>query len=198
MQHYALRGAALVMGAALSFLILPTRESRPNADGPPVGHTGGFGEPTCQHCHLGNPLNAPGGMLGVDGIPAAYMPNERYRITLVLQSDDMGAAGFQAALRFSGGDLAGMQAGRLEPYDTRVVVRTDHSTGIEYAQHTALGGSVEPGALTDWSFFWTAPREGGVVLLHAAANSGNGDNSPLDDLIYTIQETTRAAATPSR
>ncbi len=139
-------------------------------------------------------------MLGVEGIPAVYTPNERYRITLVLQSEDMGAAGFQAALRFSGGDLAGTQAGRLEPYDTRVVVRTDHSTGVEYAQHSAPGSTVEPGVLAVWSFFWTAPapREGGVVLLHAAANSGNGDNSPLDDLIYTIQETTRAAATPSR
>ncbi len=109
------------MGTALWFLIPSTRGSRPNADGPPIGHTGGFGEPTCQGCHLGNQLNAPGGMLGVEGIPAAYTPNERYRITLVLQSEDMGAAGFQAALRFSGGDHAGTQAGRLEPYDLRVV-----------------------------------------------------------------------------
>ncbi len=198
MQPYTFCGAVLVTGTALSFLIPPTRGSRPNADGPPPGHTGGFGEPTCQHCHLGNQLNAPGGVLGVEGIPAVYMPNERYRIILVLQSEDMGAAGFQAALRFSGGDHAGMQAGRLEPYDTRVVVRTDHSTGIEYAQHSARGGIVEPGALAVWSFFWTAPREAGVVLLHAAANSGNGDNSPLEDLIYTIRETTRAASTPSR
>ncbi len=181
------------MGAALSFLIPPTLDSRPNVDGPPVGHTGGFGEPTCQNCHLGNPLNAPGGILGVEGLPAAYRPNERYRITLVLQSEDMGAAGFQTALRFWGGDHDGMQAGRLEPYDTRVVVRTDHSTGVEYAQHTGPGSMVEPGALAVWSFFWTAPREEGVVTLHAAANSGNGDNSPLEDLIYTIQETTRAA-----
>ena len=126
------------------------------------------------------------------------MPNERYRIILVLQSEDIGAAGFQAALRFSGGDHAGMQAGRLEPYDTRVAVRTDHSTGIEYAQHSAPGGIVEPGALAVWSFLWTAPREAGVVLLHAAANSGNGDNSPLEDLIYTIRETTRAASIPNR
>ncbi len=137
-------------------------------------------------------------MIGVEGIPAAYMPNERYRITIVLQSEDMGAAGFQAALRFSGGDHTGTQAGRLEPFDTRVVVRTDHSTGVEYAQHSAPGSMVEPGVLAVWSFFWTAPREEGVVLLHAAANSGNGDNSPLDDLIYTIQETTRAASTPNR
>ncbi len=186
------------MGTALWFLIPQTRGSRPNADGPPIGHTGGFGEPTCQGCHLGNPLNAPGGMLGVEGIPAAYTPSERYRITLVLQSEDMGTAGFQAALRFSGGDHAGTQAGRLEPYDTRVVVRTDHSTGVEYAQHSAPGSMVEPGVLAVWSFLWTAPREEGVVLLHAAANSGNGDNSPLDDLIYTIQETTKAASTPNR
>ncbi len=92
MQPYAMRGAVLVTGTALWFLIPQTRGSRPNADGPPVGHTGGFGEPTCQGCHLGNQLNAPGGMLGVEGIPAAYMPNERYRITIVLQTEDMGAA----------------------------------------------------------------------------------------------------------
>ena len=65
----------------------------------------------------------------------------------------MEAAGFQTALRFSGGDHDGTQAGRLEPYDTRVVVRTDHSTGVEYAQHTGPGSMVEPGALAVWS--WT-------------------------------------------
>ena len=70
---------------------------------------------------------------------------------------------FKPPCVFSGGDHSGMQAGRLEPYDTRVVVRADHSTGIEYAQHSARGSIVEPGALAVWSFFWTAPREAGVV-----------------------------------
>ena len=185
------------MGTALSYLLPLAGTSRANADGPPLGHTGGFGEPTCQDCHVGNALNAPGGLLGVEGIPATYLPGERYRITVVLQHEDMGAAGFQAALRFSGGDRDGTQAGRLEPYDTRVVIRTDHSTGVEYAQHSPPGSMVEPGTLAVWSFFWTAPRAESVVVLHAAANSGNGDNSPLEDLIYAIQETTRATATPS-
>jgi len=56
-----------------------------NYDGPPVAHTGGFGEPTCQACHQGEPLNAPGGSLRIEGLPQRYEPGRAYTLTMVLR-----------------------------------------------------------------------------------------------------------------
>lgn len=185
MQRYT--GA---VAAAAAALVLITPAPTLNVDGAPPAHTGGFGEPTCQACHVGGGLNAPGGALGVEGLPTSYRPGEPYRIRVVLHSEDMTAAGFQAALRFSGGDLDGTQAGRLEPIDSSTSVRRDSTTDVRYVQHSASGSGVSPSEVAVWSFRWTAPREEGVVLLHVAANSANGDNSPLGDLIYTAEERT--------
>jgi hypothetical protein len=178
-------GAATATAAALlSLRATPVF----HADGPPAAHTGGFAEPTCQECHIGGELNALGGQLGVEGLPAVYEPGLRYRITVVLLSEDMERAGFQAALRFSGGQRHGAQAGRLEPLDGRVMVRPG-ANGVDYVGHTTEGSELPaPGAPATWSFYWIAPQEEEVVLLHLAANSANGDDSPLGDLIYTAEE----------
>jgi len=101
-----------------------------------------------------------------------------------LLSPDMAAAGFQAALRWSEGARAGLSAGTLRPVDGRVAVVTDSTGRISYVQHTLEGTTVQDGR-AQWSFEWTAPDASGAAILHIAANSGNGDNSPLDDLIYT-------------
>jgi hypothetical protein len=201
MNRQTLQGAVLVVGAALS-LSLPNAALRgphawrPHLDGPPVAHTGGFGELTCQECHAENALNAPGSILGIEGVPTRFQPGEQYRIAIVLQSDDMERAGFQAAVRFTAGNLGGEQAGRLAPIDTRTVVRRSATNGVEYVQHSPGGSAIAPGALATWVFWWTAPRDQGTVVFHVAANSANGDNSPLGDLIYTIHETTQAATIP--
>jgi len=201
MNRQSLNGAVLVMGTALS-LLLPTAafrgavERRAHVEGPPDAHTGGFGEPTCQECHGENAVNAPGGILGVEGVPTTYEPGERYRIAVVLQSEDMERAGFQAAFRFNGGDGRSRQAGRLAPVDTMTTVRTSPATGVEYVQHSARGSEISPGAPATWTFWWTAPRDRAAVILHVAANSANGDDSPLGDLIYTIHQTTQAATIP--
>lgn len=196
--------AVLIGGTSLSVLIVPTIAEAwrtaslgagwlIHADGPPEGHTGGFGESTCQDCHSENELNASGGVLGVEGVPATYQPGARYRIAVVLHSDDMGSAGFQAAFRFSDGELRGTQAGRLEPMDAMVVVRKSTPNGVEYVQHTETGSHIAQGELAVWHFHWTAPGDRGSVTLHVAANAANGDNSPFGDLIYTAQETTKTS-----
>ena len=57
--------------------------------------------------------------------------------------------------------------------------------GVEYVQHSAAGVPAD-GEMAEWTFRWTAPAESGSVVLHVAANSGNGDNSPLEDLVYAL------------
>ena len=184
-------GATFVAFVVLCLPRFPERlVPPPNADGPPAAHTGGFGEPTCQACHLESELNAPGGVLGVEGLAAQYEPGGRYPVTVVLLSDGMDRAGFQGAFRFAEGEHAGTQAGRLQPIDTRVVVRPNGETGIVYVQHSDGGTAAGPDGLVSWRFVWTAPPAEDPVVFHVAANSANGDNSPFGDLIYTAEART--------
>jgi hypothetical protein len=151
-------------------------------DGPPPAHTGGFGEPTCQVCHLGSELNGPGSTLEVIGLGGRFIPGRSCALTIRLSSFDMYAAGFQAAIRYAEGDRRGQSAGELRSVDDRTrVVAGD--AGVHYASHTRAGTTVT-GDEAEWSFMWRAPPEAVRLSLDVAANSGNGDNSPLDDLVY--------------
>ena len=186
--------APLCTGAALvTFLVLlaPASagrlEAARHAAGPPAAHTGGFGEPTCRECHTGGELNAPGGTLRIVGLPAQYTPGTRYEIGVVLQSDDMTFAGFQGAVRFAEGGARGDQAGDIDPVDPRVAVAVDWLTHTQYVQHAAAEDRIDPGGVVTWTFGWTAPDARDAVMLHVAANSANGDDSPLFDLVYTAE-----------
>lgn len=155
----------------------------PHIVGPPPGHTGGFGEPTCIVCHTGSEFNTPGSTLEVVGLGAVYRRDRSYAVTVRMRSFDMGAAGFQATFRWAEGMRRGMTAGSARAVDRRVAVVED-SSGISYVQHTSIGTHTT-GEITEWTFQWTAPTEPGAIALHLAANSADGDNSPLGDLVYT-------------
>ncbi|MXW55917.1 MAG: hypothetical protein F4X22_00675 [Gemmatimonadales bacterium] len=159
----------------------------PHIEGPPPGHTGGFGEPTCATCHFGAPLNEPGSALEVVGLEGGYRPGQRHPVTIRFESFDMLAAGFQGAFRFADGDRRGAGAGEIQPLDDRVTaVRGEN--GTEYVQHTRAGSAPTDG-VAQWTFEWRAPDADAPVVLHLAANSGGGDDSPLDDLVYALSIT---------
>jgi hypothetical protein len=46
----------------------------------------------------------------------------------------------------------------------------------------------ESAEVARWTVEWVAPVDGGPVHFHAAANSGNGDNSPYGDLVYAVEK----------
>lgn len=161
---------------------------RVHAEGPPPGFTGGFGEESCRSCHSEFELGL-GGELAVEGFPDRYEPGRSYAVTLLLTSDGMTLAGFQAAIR--GED--GRPAGRVAPLDGSVVVHPDTAgMGTPYVQHAP--GGMRADAAASWSFEWIAP-EGlpGAAILHAAANGANGDDSPLGDVVYLAE----ARSTPA-
>jgi len=182
-------GLALVAGpAATGAALAGPAASRPlragsHALGPPAGHTGGFGEPTCLECHIGSEPNTPGSTLAAVGLDSGFRPGEPLVVTIRLDSFDMLAAGFQAAFRHAEGARAGARAGTVRPLDGRVAVVD--SAGIAYVQQTSEGARAD-GEHAEWRFEWTPPEAGGAVALHVAANSANGDNSPLEDLVYTL------------
>jgi hypothetical protein len=159
------------------------------ASNPPLGHTGGFGEPTCRACHLDSALNHPDATLAVEGLPDRYVSGAVYRITVSVTGSGQGRNGFQASIRFADGPPRGLQAGHLSPTDRRVVVGADTLTAIQYAVHSEIGAEPVSAERGEWVVEWTAPLSEGSVILHVAGNSANGDNSPFGDLIHTLERT---------
>ena len=152
--------------------------------GAPPGVTGGFGEPTCQLCHFGGALNEPGGSLAIDGLPERYTPGETYRLIIRLRRGEMGAAGFQLSARTA----AGAQAGELAAGGMQTQVEAG-TGGVRYAGHAEAGSSPTAPGAAEWTVEWTAPaRAAGPIQFHAAANAGDGDNSPLGDYVYAAEK----------
>lgn len=193
-RRWFLAGAAAGMAMSGAVTIATARPpvlAIPHADGPPLARTGGFGELTCAECHLDLALNALGGALLVEGVPDSYTPGTAYVVTVVVEGEGMGSAGFQGAARFQEGDRAAYPAGRLVPLDGRTIVRSEG--GVDYIHHTAEGSELRPGDLASWSFEWVAPADPAPVVFNVTGNSANGDNSPLGDLIYTAEVVVRPA-----
>jgi hypothetical protein len=188
--RFAVPAAALTLvGAAVAVPGSPTSGPTAfHAGAPPVGHTGGFGEPTCLECHLGSDLNAFGGRVSVLGLPDAYSHGERYVLTVRLEAEETVTAGFQLSARYGGGTEWGTPGGELVPVDSRVTV-TRAETGQPYAHQTLEGAATADPDLATWSLKWVAPLRGGPVAIHVAANSANGDESPLNDLVYSMDVT---------
>jgi hypothetical protein len=179
----ALWAAAVVAGVAMAASAMAAPGEVLHLAAPPPAHTGGFGEPTCQACHDEFDLNVEGRVLIV-GLPDAPEPGTTYPLAVELHSVEMGAAGFALSARFADGPRRGEQAGLLEPMDARTAV-TPGGNGVAYLHHTAEGTATPDPARVRWDFAWTAPDEAEAVVFHVAANSANGDNSPLGDLVYT-------------
>jgi hypothetical protein len=161
--------------------------------GPPAGHTGGFGEPTCHTCHSDDAPNPAGGSLEVIDFPESYIPGQEYQIHVRVRGKDLGRAGFQLAVRFANGQAGGTNAGSLEAMDARTSVIAAPKTGVQYAQHLIAGVTPLWTDSTQWTLRWTAPLSGEPVVLHIAANASNNDESEYGDRIYHTALTSGAA-----
>ncbi len=187
--------AAVPVAADLSTADRPG--DRLHVDGPPLAHSGGFGEPTCRACHFDRPLNEAGGSLVLGGLPQRWAAGEPVSLEVVLSRPELARAGFQLSARFSDGERAGRQAGRFRSDDMRVSVREDTRTGVLYAQHTRDGAAVfVPGVALPgqarWRVTWVAPDVEASVTFHAAGNASNDDDSEFGDSIYTTRRTIEA------
>ena len=161
-------------------------------DAPPPATTGGFGEPTCVSCHFAATPDTLGS-LALRGLPEAYEPGRTYDLSVELARDDMAAAGFELSARFAAGPARGRQAGRFLAPDEHVAVTPQ--SGVEYVHQTLAGASPPTPGLARWRIEWTAPGAGAAaVRFHVAANAANGDESPLGDRVYALEETIGSAA----
>lgn len=149
----------------------------------PGTFTGGFGEDSCHSCHFDYPLNPQEGSLNVEGIPGSYKAGKLYTISIQLNRDRLGRAGFQMSSRFEDGS----QAGSFDA-DSELLQFTETDSSTQYIQHSAKGSQTTGSTWSGWEVTWTAPETAsGPVIFHIAANAGNGDASAFGDFIYTLQ-----------
>jgi len=155
-------------------------------EGPYPNVTGGFGEQTCHLCHIDNPINAPGGTLTLDGVPASFTPDQSYPITVTISRQGLRRGGFEIAARFAGGKQKGRQAGSWRLRDARAqLIPGAVDKALTFVQHNQAGSRTTVTGSNAWTIDWTAPPAGsGAVQFNVAANASNNDDSPLGDYIY--------------
>jgi hypothetical protein len=180
--------AAVVLALAGAAAWVPVHRL---TEGPPPGFTGGFGEQSCLACHIGNDVNAFDGRVYLNGLPDAWEPGTTYALEVMLEAEETALAGFQMTARFAEGEKRGHDAGVLGPGDARSEV-TD-SAGVHNLQQSAAGAATSDRSGSRWTLSWIAPEVSGSVALNVAANSGNGDDSPLGDLVYVFEAIVPAA-----
>jgi hypothetical protein len=155
-------------------------------EGPYPNVTGGFGEQSCHLCHLDNPVNDREGEVTLSGVPQAFVPGERYPITVTLRREGLRRGGFEIAARFASGKNKGRQAGTWTPQDTRVqLIPGAVDKALTFVQHNLMGSRVSETGANTWTVEWTAPpAPAAAVQFNVAANASNNDDSPLGDYIY--------------
>jgi hypothetical protein len=160
------------------------------ADGPPVAHTGGFGEPTCHRCHADNTLSDSTTRV-VLGIPDRYEAGRSYEVAVQVRHPQMMTGGFQLSARVASGPREGRQAGRLTSVDGDVKIVTADSLDVEYASHVRAPVGERLSQIM-WTVTWMAPESGDPVVFHVAANAANGDKSEFGDHIATASSVVEA------
>jgi hypothetical protein len=171
------------LAAALLATTVRLVVSHAYADGAPPGFSGGFKEDSCHACHFHAEPNSGPGRVTIEGVPATFAPGERYTLTITLRRAGMQLAGFQLAARFKDG---GAQAGTIAPGPRdgeRVGIGSQ--AGVQYAGQKKAGAAVGAADAAQWTLEWTAPKSGGPVIFHVAANAADGNERADGDFVYT-------------
>jgi hypothetical protein len=178
---------------AAAFLISLPLTSAAFKEGPYPNVTGGFGEQSCHLCHVDNPINAPGGAVSIEGVPATFVAGQTYPITVTVSREGMRRGGFEIAARFAAGRRRGRQAGAWRLLDTRAqLIPGAVDKALTFVQHNLTGSRAATTGANSWTVEWTAPTApSAAVQFNVAANASNNDDSPLGDFIYV--KTARSA-----
>jgi hypothetical protein len=175
------------VSASLAAAVLATSvrliASHAYAEGAPPGFSGGFKEESCHACHFHEELNAGGGRVAIEGVPATFAAGDRYTVTVTLTRAGMKRAGFQLTARFkdSGAQAGTLAAGPGE--GERVGV--DRQGSVQYAGQKKAGSAPGAADAARWTIEWTAPDRGGPVIFHVSANAADGNESADGDFVYT-------------
>jgi uncharacterized protein (TIGR03437 family) len=177
-------------------------------EGPDAGMAGVPGEWSCSQCHLGRfgsgsvTVNFPGGLNYTPGVPQ--------HLVVTITDPVQRRWGFQLTARQANNSKA--QAGSFTPspegYTQLVCTQTTLQTQafglscpssmpLQYIEHTLLGTRLGARSPVSFEFDWAPPAtDVGNVVIYAAGNAANGDNTVMGDHIY-YQRYTLSAAPPA-
>ena len=181
-------------------------------EGPDAGVTGVPGESSCSQCHIGKfgsgnvTVNFPGGLYYTPGVPQ--------HLVVTITDPVQKRWGFQLTARQANNSKA--QAGSFtvspEGYTQLVCSQTTFLTQafgsscpaampLQYIEHTLLGTQTGARGSVTFQFDWTPPpADVGSIVIYAAANAANGDNTVMGDHIYyqryTLSTVPTAAPNP--
>jgi len=144
-------------------------------------------------CHTGNPLNAAGGSLTIDGIPAQWTAGQTYLLSITIARTGSQLFGFQLSAVTDAGTV---QAGTLTPGHARVMIICGRGNAAQASIQVACS---TPGAIqyaehsnamvrtSTYLVNWTAPSDpnAGRIRFNLAGNAANGNATNLGDFIYT-------------
>lgn len=176
-----------IVGCFVLLILVPT-VAIGYSGGPPDGHAG---DPplfhTCTACHSSFPLNSGNGALSLLGVPAAYVPDSTYAITVRITDPGQRRWGFELTVLRESDDLRGGTLLELDPLTTQI------SGGVgeerDYAKQT-LAGTFPNGSQGEWDLLWTAPETGvGATRFYLTGNAANNSNTPIFDFIYSLDRT---------
>lgn len=156
---------------------------------PPVGRTGATGS-NCSVCHAGNPVDASGGSVTVNGLPTGtYTPGSTYNFNLTITH----GASNRVRWGFSiiAVNAAGVAVGSFSSNNPNAA-----PNGSELSHLDAVSTS-QQASYTYNNLVWTAPFIGTgdnqTIRFYFAANAANGSFSS-GDFIYTGSKTVTTAA----
>ena len=157
-----------------------------SASGPSPSNTGAPGEANCTSCHGDFPVNSGTGNVAIAGIPANYLPNQNYPVTVTTTQADAVIYGFQLVSVDSRGASAGTFTLPVQtPAQTQILLGIVDGNTRAYVEHTVDGIVPVMFGSKSWNFTWTAPpQRKGKIGFYAAGNGANSDGSPGGDYIY--------------
>lgn len=179
--------------AGVAYVGLKGTPAKANSGGPPSSRTGApmlgsfSAELNCgaSGCHQGNPINAAGGTFTITGLPAYYLPDQEFTVTVTLNRANRSLYGFQLTVL----DASGNRAGTLTVTDSSRTSIVNGGTGFttrRYIQHTGNGITPNGTNQNSWSFKWKAPSApAGKITMYAAGNAADGSFTSSGDFIYT-------------
>lgn len=176
--------STLLVRAALSTAMIASLavSAQASSSNSPEYYRGVQGVVSCTACHIGGgAANSGPGSMRIEGMPAVYVPGQRYPIRIVVAQTGFKKWGFQAWAA----DSDGKQSGKILSADPSMDLKI--SQGMTFVK-SSLNGMESLGPVRSWSFVWEAPASG-TASINAQGVAADGSNNVNGDFSYSTTAT---------
>jgi hypothetical protein len=153
----------------------------------PLPDRNGFSGVYCTQCHTTNALNSGPGSVRIVGLPSAWLPNETYRLQVIVSDPIAIRFGFELSAT---GVANRDQAGVLIPATdgrTQILEATIDGKVIQFLEHTSLGSTIGSSNVFQFTYRTPADPNFGSIRFNVAGNAANGNGANTGDFIYATE-----------